>query len=322
MTYLDKYLKLITDRGNIKLAKSVAKTAEDIGNGYLKKFSFMTHEIGLLFGNVQSGKTGQMFGVISKATDLGFPVFLLLTTDNIVLQQQTLDRVKADLPDYCICGENDDSIFLQNELMQPTIIVIKKNVRVLRKWSNVFGSTGFMRGNPLFIIDDEADAASLNTLVNRNRKSSVNKYLDTIKNDSSCSIYLQVTGTPQALYLQTQASGWQPMFTYYFRPGEGYLGGDFFFPKGKKGNCITYIDTLTNPARSVVLHHLAASAQISTSGGSVSNCLIHPSVRQAAHDRFANEIQKELDWCRENINGDCRDALRKEYESMVPQKSV
>lgn len=322
MTYLDKYLKLITDRGNIKLAKSVAKTAEDIGNGYLKKFSFMTHEIGLLFGNVQSGKTGQMFGVISKATDLGFPVFLLLTTDNIVLQQQTLDRVKADLPDYCICGENDDSIFLQNELMQPTIIVIKKNVRVLRKWSNVFGSTGFMRGNPLFIIDDEADAASLNTLVNRNRKSSVNKYLDTIKNDSSCSIYLQVTGTPQALYLQTQESGWQPMFTYYFRPGEGYLGGDFFFPKGEKGNCITYLDTLTNPARSVVLHHLAASAQISTSGGSVSNCLIHPSVRQAAHDRFANEIQKELDWCRENINGDCRDALRKEYESMVPQKSV
>ena len=162
MTYLQKYLKLITDRGNIKLAESVAKTAEDIGSRHIKNFSFMSHEIGLLFGNVQSGKTGQMFGVISKATDLGFPVFLLLTTDNVVLQQQTLDRVKADLPDYCICGENDDSIFLQNELMQPTIIVIKKNVRVLRKWSNVFGSTGFMRGNPLFIVDDEADAASLN----------------------------------------------------------------------------------------------------------------------------------------------------------------
>lgn len=167
MTYLEKYLKRITDRGNIKLAESVAKTAEDIGNKYIKNFSFMSHEVGLLFGNVQSGKTGQMFGVISKAADLGFSVFLLLTTDNIVLQQQTIDRVKADLPDYCICGENDDSIFLQNELMQAVIIVIKKNVRVLRKWSNVFASTGFMRGNPLFIIDDEADAASLNTLVNK-----------------------------------------------------------------------------------------------------------------------------------------------------------
>ena len=34
-----------------------------------------------------------------------------------------------------------------------------------------------MRGNPLFIVDDEADAASLNTLVNKNRQSSINKYL-------------------------------------------------------------------------------------------------------------------------------------------------
>lgn len=292
MTYLEKYLKRITDRGNIKLAESVAKTAEDIGNKYIKNFSFMSHEVGLLFGNVQSGKTGQMFGVISKAADLGFSVFLLLTTDNIVLQQQTIDRVKADLPDYCICGENDDSIFLQNELMQAVIIVIKKNVRVLRKWSNVFASTGFMRGNPLFIIDDEADAASLNTLVNKNKQSSVNKFLDKIKNESSCSIYLQVTGTPQALYLQTQTSGWQPMFTYYFKPGDGYLGGDFFFPKGRKGDCISFLDTLTNPARDVVLHHLAVSAQISASGGRVSNCLLHPSVRQAAHDKFAHDIQK------------------------------
>ena len=118
MTYLEKYLKTITDRGNVKLAESVAKTAEDIGAKHIRNFSFMTHEIGLLFGNVQSGKTGQMFGVICKATDLGFPVFVLLTTDNVVLQQQTLDRVRADLPDYCICGENDDSIFLQNELTQ------------------------------------------------------------------------------------------------------------------------------------------------------------------------------------------------------------
>jgi len=38
-----------------------------------------------------------------------------------------------------------------------------------------------MRGNPLFIIDDEADAASLNTLVNRNKQSSINKFLDKIK---------------------------------------------------------------------------------------------------------------------------------------------
>ena len=111
MQYLKTYLKTIADRGNLKLAESISKTAEDIGNLYIKNFSFTSHEIGLLFGNVQSGKTGQMFGVMCKATDLGFPVFVLLTTDNVVLQQQTLDRVKADLNGFCICGENDARIF-------------------------------------------------------------------------------------------------------------------------------------------------------------------------------------------------------------------
>ena len=77
MPYLDCYLKKITDRGNKGLAESISATAEDVGNRYLKKFSFISHEIGLLFGNVQSGKTGQMFGIICKATDLGFPAFVL-----------------------------------------------------------------------------------------------------------------------------------------------------------------------------------------------------------------------------------------------------
>ena len=213
MQYLKTYLNKIESRGNTKLAESVLKTAEEVGNSYIKTFSFTSHEIGLLFGNVQSGKTGQMFGIICKATDLGFPVFVLLTTDNVVLQQQTLDRVKADLDGYCICGENDAQIFIDNSLLQPTIVVLKKNARILKLWANIFNSTGFMKGNPLFIVDDEADAASLNTLVNKDRQSSINKYLDCIKNGASSSIYLQVTGTPQAILLQTFASGWHPYFT-------------------------------------------------------------------------------------------------------------
>ena len=102
MRYLKTYLDTITARGNTKLAESISKTAEDVGERYIKKFSFVSHEIGLLFGNVQSGKTGQMFGIMCKAADLGFPVFVLLTTDNIVLQQQTLDRVRADLTGFCV----------------------------------------------------------------------------------------------------------------------------------------------------------------------------------------------------------------------------
>lgn len=132
MPYLKNYLKTIADRGNIRLAESILKTAEDVGNKYIRNFSFCSHEIGLLFGNIQSGKTGQMFGIMCKAADMGFPAFVLLTTDNVVLQQQTLERVKADLHGFCICGENDSGLFIENRLIQPTIIVLKKNVRILR----------------------------------------------------------------------------------------------------------------------------------------------------------------------------------------------
>lgn len=320
MQYLKTYLKKITDRGNIKLAESISKTAEEVGNKHLKNFSFTSHEIGLLFGNVQSGKTGQMFGIMCKATDLGFPVFVLLTTDNVVLQQQTLDRVKADLEGFCICGENDAKIFTENSLLLPTIVVLKKNARVLKLWANIFNSTGFMRGNPLFIVDDEADAASLNTLVNKDRQSSINKYLDAIKNGASSSLYLQVTGTPQALLLQTLASGWHPLFTYYFQPGDSYLGGDFFFPASKP-DCITYLETLESPTHSVVLRHIASTAQILSAGGKVSNCLFHPSVRQAVHQKFADEVTHELTWCINNIDGEFETAIQSEYENLLPAKS-
>lgn len=321
MPYLKAYLKTIADRGNVSLAESIFQTAENVGNQHIRDFSFCSHEVGLLLGNVQSGKTGQMFGIICKAADMGFPAFVLLTADNVILQQQTLERVKADLKGFCICGENDSGLFIENRLMQPAIIVLKKNVRILRLWANVFASTGFMKGNPLFIVDDEADAASLNTLVNRGRQSSINKYLDSIKNGSSSSIYLQVTGTPQAILLQTMASGWHPYFTYYFAPGNGYLGGDFFFPKNGKADCISYTETIAKPERQVILHHLAVSGQIFTTGGATCNCLIHPSVRQAVHSRYERAVKTELEWCAQHIDDEFKIGLKKEYQLMAPQKS-
>lgn len=321
MQYLKTYLKKIIDRGNTKLAESVSHTAEDAGKKYIETFSFLSHEIGLLFGNVQSGKTGQMFGIMCKAADLGFPAFVLLTTDNVVLQQQTLERVQSDLEGFCICGENDGGKFIENNLEEPVIIVLKKNVRVLKLWANILNSTGFMKGNPLFIIDDEADAASLNTLVNRDRQSSINKYLDDIKNNASSSLYLQVTGTPQAILLQTVASGWHPYFTYYFQPGDSYLGGDFFFPVTGKPECVTFLETLSSPTREVVLRHLAVSAQILSSGGKVSNCLFHPSARVAAHERFADEVKKEIEWCRNISENDFSAEIKRHYDDFTSIKT-
>lgn len=321
MTYLESYLNLIVERGNPQLADSINNTVQGIAPKYLEAFSFCSHEVGLLFGNVQSGKTGQMFGIISVAADLGFPVFIILTTDNVVLQQQTIERVRDDLSEFCICDEYDSEIFAENNLEKPTIVVLKKNFRTLKQWTNILASTGFMKGNPLFILDDEADAASLNTLVNKGKQSSINKYLDEIKNMSASSIYLQVTGTPQALLLQTMKSGWHPYFTYYFRPGKSYLGGDFFFPK-EKPKSISYIDEMKDPMLIALIHHLISSAQILGTGGKVCNFLIHPSVRKSAHAQFENEVIKTLNKVKTNFDTDeIKKIMLEIYEEINPEKT-
>lgn len=60
MNYLKTYLTKIKNEGNIELAKSIEKTSYDIGKKYFENFSFDSNEVGLLFGNIQSGKTRKL----------------------------------------------------------------------------------------------------------------------------------------------------------------------------------------------------------------------------------------------------------------------
>ena len=239
--------------------------------------------------------------MICAAADEGFRIFVLLTTDNIILQQQTFNRAQNDLCNFCICDENDYLTFVSNNMRKPVVVVLKKNSHILKQWKNNFSSTNYCAGNPLFIVDDEADAVSLNTMVNRNKRSAINKCLNEIKQTTSSSIYMQVTGTPQAILLQTLQSGWKPYFIYYFKPGNGYLGGNFFF-RGERPPCIIYTDNNEanellvddefpeNGLKTALIMHLISSAHILLSGGKVSNFLIHPSVRTDQHSKFAEKI--------------------------------
>lgn len=294
MKYLDEYLERIRERGQDSLADAVKKTAEETADRWLSGFDFQSSQTGLLFGEVQSGKTGQMFGILCKAADLGYPAFIILTTDNVSLQQQTLERIQKDLPGFCICGENDGVKFVENQLIKPTVIALKKNVHVLKNWANILQSTQFMRGNPLFIIDDEADAASLNTKVNQGEVSSINAQLARMQSDAICSLYLEVTGTPQANLLQTEVSGFKPAYVGTFRPGKGYLGGDFYFPEGRTASCVRFISAKSDRFQEAVLHHVISSAILFLNGKNVCTGLFHPGTRVAQHNQAAAKIREEL----------------------------
>lgn len=305
MSYLENYIERIKNKGNMALADAINKTVADVAPQYISNFSFRDHVVSLLVGDVQSGKTSHMFGLMCAAADEGFVNFILLTTDNILLQQQTYKRAEKDLSDFCICDENDYLKFVQNNMKRPAVIVLKKNGRILKQWKNNLSSTNFVAGNPLFIVDDEADAASLNTKVNKNTQSTINKNLEEIKKTTTSSIYMEVTGTPQSILLQTVKSGWKPYFIYYFRPGKGYLGGNFFFPpevppyivltdNEEAADILNDEEFPENGLKVALVTHLLTSAHIMLSGGTVCNFLLHPSMKTDQHKGFAEKIGEYL----------------------------
>lgn len=311
MGYLDSYADRLN---NDSLAESVKKTADSAYQFIENKFNFSEQLTGLLLGNVQSGKTGQMLGLISKLADNGYRLFLILTTDNVDLQRQTYNRVFNSLPDFTVLSERDTSLFNPNNLVKPLIIVLKKNSSVLRKWDNLLATSQLGAGLCLCIFDDEADAASLNTLVNKSRTSTINKHLKKIKDSASSSIYFEVTATPQAIVLQTTHSGWKPAFIQYFKPGVGYLGGNFFYSR-PTSYCIRFTeeseldeikedgDTLCPEGlRKSIMSFLVVCGYKKMNGESNCNFMIHPSARIAIHTKFTNYVQEYLNLLQQSTN--------------------
>ena len=148
MSFLEDYLTQIRNSGKTELATSVEDTVNKIVPEYIENFSYREHVTALLAGEVQSGKTAHMFGLMCATADNGF-------------------------------------CFRNNATKRPVLIVLKKNTRELKQWRNNLAESRICTGNPLFIADDAADTASLNTQVNQDRPSTINKHLAEIRKTSS-----------------------------------------------------------------------------------------------------------------------------------------
>ena len=153
---------------------------------------------GLVIGHVQSGKTANYMGVIAKAADAGYKFIIVLAGIHNNLRKQTQERIdegfigrssdpdnrvlvgvglKAGYPHPAtLTNINEDfnrhtaakSGWKINDFSKPIILVIKKNVRTLEAlhgWLRGLNAQGDGRISdvPMFLIDDEADNASVNT---------------------------------------------------------------------------------------------------------------------------------------------------------------
>lgn len=304
MEHFTRYLESVSEIGE-NLTVSLRQTADAVWNLIEENFDYKGHKNGLLLGNVQSGKTAQMLGVVARLADEGFNIFCILTSDNVYLQQQTLFRVRSGLKTFGVYGEEDELLFYQEKLSNPIVLVLKKNTNVLRKWKNNLAASGFCLGRDIIIIDDEADAASLNTKINKQQVSTINSRLNDLKELSNNSVYIQVTATPQALLLQTVRSGWKPNFVYYFPPGLNYIGGDFIYASPKPF-CVRYTaenellsikqkdSILPEGLKQSLLNYLCTCADFILRGKDTCNFLVHPSVKISDHESFATKLGEQL----------------------------
>jgi hypothetical protein len=153
---------------------------------------------GLVVGHVQSGKTANYAGLISKAADSGYRLVVVLAGMLNALRQQTQKRLDRDFLGYDTrtemqrqrigVGLINGSVHADNVTTQapngdfrrtvhenlgmgvqqrPVLLVVKKNASILRNlnaWvSEVVARRGDTATAPLLVIDDEADQASVDT---------------------------------------------------------------------------------------------------------------------------------------------------------------
>lgn len=198
---------------------------------------------GLMLGLVQSGKTGGLTTSIAIASDNGYRCFIVLTSDNIWLYNQTMKRLKGALPGLQIVGKDEwerETVSMARTLKLGTdglVLVATKNATVLTKLLNALDYLQSEVGElPTgLVIDDEADQASLDTRMSRRATNPlldpgrINDLISQIRGRFAVHAYLQVTATPQALFLQDTTNPYRPEFTVLIEPGRGYVGGNTFF---------------------------------------------------------------------------------------------
>jgi hypothetical protein len=169
---------------------------------------------------------------------------VVLTSDIDLLYDQTLERMRIALRGLSVLGKNDwrDANRFERYLRTPPfVIVCSKNANKLDSLLEAFRSA--RAGNlSAMIIDDEADQASLNTYTSRGagQISRINSAISNFRKFFRINTYLQVTATPQALFLQRPDHRYRPSFTVLSSPGPGYIGGDQFF--GSSANILRYVD--------------------------------------------------------------------------------
>lgn len=241
------------------------------------------YKAGLVVGHVQSGKTGNYIGLINKALDSGYKIILLLTGMYNDLRSQTQRRVDSGVLGFDTTGRVQGSFGVGNRNAHPAVInmttanldgdfgsvqkdihgllngntpivlVCKKQKDVLNNILYSFNKYAIqdtdgnriIRNNPLFMIDDEADSASVNTPTAAQKIKALNGRIRAILALFEKKVYVGYTATPYAnIFINPELQGPQGAINVTDRQGNvvaTYRVCDDLFPKN-------FIVNLTAPS--------------------------------------------------------------------------
>lgn len=213
-------------------------------------------ETGLAIGYVQSGKTMSFTTVAALARDNGYRIVIVVTGVSKPLTGQSRTRLVEDLrlatrPDRpwlhlleekpgswahrtsqirgTLDAWHDPDGFPQDR--RTVLITVMKHHGHLAAVTQMLRDVGrdILDESPTLIIDDEADQAGLNTLVQENDESTTYSRLLSLKQTLPIHSYLQYTATPQAPLLINIIDLLSPRFAALLTPGPAYVGGQSFF---------------------------------------------------------------------------------------------
>ncbi|MCB1806877.1 MAG: Z1 domain-containing protein [Candidatus Competibacteraceae bacterium] len=189
---------------------------------------------GLVIGHVQSGKTANYLGLISRAADVGYKFIIVIAGIHNNLRSQTQSRIDEGfvgkssdptdrkpvgvglkVPHYphpvTVTTIHDDfskrtaqqSGWQLNDFSKPIVFVIKKNVTTLSqlyRWLKQMNAQGGgqITDVPMLMIDDEADNASINTSKDDLNPTRTNREIRNILSLFAKKCYVGYTATPFA----------------------------------------------------------------------------------------------------------------------------
>src|SRR5881394_186458 len=109
MKHLDQALALLQKQiGNAHEVADISKTAEEVASKWVAPLSGGKESInGLIYGLVQSGKTGVLTATGAMGADEGYRTIIILTSDNDPLYEQTLGRIREAFPGIHIISKQE-----------------------------------------------------------------------------------------------------------------------------------------------------------------------------------------------------------------------